>query len=372
MVDGIKNGAAPKAVTTYMEEESRRAFESGKYDVHAQLAVRLRAGQRKGTQGRGQVQGRAVPDVRGRRQGRHPRRPQHGHLGLLEEPGRRAEVRSTSSTRPEIQKPDAAKYSHRAGARRRRTTTRRSRRRCRSRDELKQAIEQAKARPVSPVYPQISQAIYKNVNAALSGADVAAGRAEEGGRRDQQGAGHLLGARPWKPPPQQRRPGPAAAALPRASRSAASRASWSSPSMLLIALVAAYPILYAIWLSLHEYSVRVAGPLPLGRVARAAQLHDALQRRRVLERDADHVHLHGRHRCPGDSSSASRMAMAMHAAFKGQGLLRTVVLVPWAVLTVVTAIMWRTIFEPHAGLRERSSLVGTRRHGLARRRSRRR
>ena len=32
-----------------------------------------------------------------------------------------------------------------------------------------------------------------------------------------------------------------------------------SPSMLLIALVAAYPIIYAIWLSLHEYSVRTAG-----------------------------------------------------------------------------------------------------------------
>src|ERR687887_2449184 len=32
-----------------------------------------------------------------------------------------------------------------------------------------------------------------------------------------------------------------------------------SPSMFLIALVAAYPILYAVWLSLHEYSVRVAG-----------------------------------------------------------------------------------------------------------------
>ena len=37
------------------------------------------------------------------------------------------------------------------------------------RRELKQAVEQAKTRPVSPVYPQISQAIYKNVNAALSG-----------------------------------------------------------------------------------------------------------------------------------------------------------------------------------------------------------
>src|ERR687893_1851061 len=32
-----------------------------------------------------------------------------------------------------------------------------------------------------------------------------------------------------------------------------------APSMLLIALVAAYPIIYALWLSLHEYSVRVAG-----------------------------------------------------------------------------------------------------------------
>jgi len=30
MVDGIKNGAAPKAVTTYMEEEARRTFEAGR------------------------------------------------------------------------------------------------------------------------------------------------------------------------------------------------------------------------------------------------------------------------------------------------------------------------------------------------------
>ena len=35
--------------------------------------------------------------------------------------------------------------------------------------ELRQAIEQARARPVSPVYPQISQAIYKNVNKAITG-----------------------------------------------------------------------------------------------------------------------------------------------------------------------------------------------------------
>jgi maltose-binding protein MalE len=36
-------------------------------------------------------------------------------------------------------------------------------------DELKNAVERAKSRPVSPVSTQISAAIYKNVNKALSG-----------------------------------------------------------------------------------------------------------------------------------------------------------------------------------------------------------
>jgi multiple sugar transport system substrate-binding protein len=35
--------------------------------------------------------------------------------------------------------------------------------------ELEQAVEQAGVRPVTPVYNAVSQAIYKNVNAALSG-----------------------------------------------------------------------------------------------------------------------------------------------------------------------------------------------------------
>ena len=34
---------------------------------------------------------------------------------------------------------------------------------------LREGITNARARPVSPVYPQISQAIYKNVNEALAG-----------------------------------------------------------------------------------------------------------------------------------------------------------------------------------------------------------
>ena len=36
-------------------------------------------------------------------------------------------------------------------------------------EELRDAVGQAKSRPLSPVYPQISQAIYENVSAALEG-----------------------------------------------------------------------------------------------------------------------------------------------------------------------------------------------------------
>jgi multiple sugar transport system permease protein len=126
-----------------------------------------------------------------------------------------------------------------------------------------------------------------------------------------------------------------------------------SPSMILIAVVAAYPIAYAVWLSLHEYSVRVAG---LSRWSGLKNYSTALGDsefwaavKTTFIFTASSVVL--------ETLLGLAMAMAMHAAFKGQGLLRTVVLVPWAVLTVVTAIMWQTIFEPSLGFV--NSLLGT-------------
>jgi multiple sugar transport system permease protein len=124
-----------------------------------------------------------------------------------------------------------------------------------------------------------------------------------------------------------------------------------SPSLALIALVAAYPILYAIWLSLHQYSVRTAGlsrwagPLGLDNYKEAlwgnqsAEFWDAFRTTFIFTGFS----------VTFEFLLGLGMALAMHSAFRGQGLLRTVVLVPWAVLTVVTAIMWRTIFDPTLG-----------------------
>ncbi|HET9314444.1 MAG TPA: sugar ABC transporter permease [Vicinamibacteria bacterium] len=116
-----------------------------------------------------------------------------------------------------------------------------------------------------------------------------------------------------------------------------------APSMILIAIVAAYPIIYAVWLSLHEYSVRQAG---LSRWAGSVGLKNYQTALQSSEWWAAF-----RHTLIFTVSSVTLelliglgMALAMHAAFRGQGLLRTTVLVPWAVLTVVTAVMWRTMF----------------------------
>src|SRR5512132_3225528 len=116
-----------------------------------------------------------------------------------------------------------------------------------------------------------------------------------------------------------------------------------APSMILIAVVAAYPIIYAIWLSLHEYSVRVAGLSRWAGPVGLRNYHPALQSPewRAAFR---HTRIFTVSSVTLEFFIGLGMALAMHAAFRGQGVLRTVVLVPWALLTVVTAIIWRTMF----------------------------
>jgi multiple sugar transport system permease protein len=119
-----------------------------------------------------------------------------------------------------------------------------------------------------------------------------------------------------------------------------------SPAMAVIALVAAYPIGYAIWLSLNEYSVRVPG---LSRWAGLKNYTEAFGSSEFWDAVVNTFIFTGIS-VSLELAIGLGMALAMHEAFRGRGLLRTVVLVPWAVLTVVSAITWRTLFEPELGL----------------------
>ena len=136
------------------------------------------------------------------------------------------------------------------------------------------------------------------------------------------------------------------------------RLAWlmTAPSMALIALVAVYPIIYAIWLSLHEYSLIRAGVSRWAAPAGLGNYIDAFGSAEFV-RSITTTFIYTISSVFLETVIGLVMALIMATAFKGQGLLRTVVLVPWAVLTVVTAIMWRTIVDPNLGLV--NEIIGT-------------
>ncbi|HEY1595718.1 MAG TPA: sugar ABC transporter permease [Thermoleophilaceae bacterium] len=118
-----------------------------------------------------------------------------------------------------------------------------------------------------------------------------------------------------------------------------------SPSLIVIAIVAAWPIVYAIWLSLHQYSVRVAG---LSRWVGFDNYTAALSSSEFWSATKI-TFLFTVISVSLELVIGMAMALLMHSAFRGRGVLRAVVLVPWAVLTVGTAMMWRTIFDADLG-----------------------
>ena len=167
MVNGIKDGAAPKAVTTYMEEESRRVFEAGRVDMVRNWPYIYALGNKKGVKIAGKFDVAPYPPFEG-----------GGKAGILgghnsvisaysKNPGGALKLVDFLTSEKRMTK-NAVKFS--------KTPVLTAsygdpavKKALPFIDQLKQAVEQAKSRPVSPVYTQISQAIYKNVNNALSG-----------------------------------------------------------------------------------------------------------------------------------------------------------------------------------------------------------
>jgi multiple sugar transport system substrate-binding protein len=166
LADGVKNGTANKAVTTYMEEDARRAFESGKATFMRNWPYAY-------------ALGGMAPKVKGKfKVAPFPSFAGGGKAGILG--GHNLVISAFSKnpkgalqlinflTSPQIEAQDAAKYSL-APVLSKTYDDAAVKKALPFSAELKQAVSQAKTRPVTPVYSQVSQAIYKNVNQALSG-----------------------------------------------------------------------------------------------------------------------------------------------------------------------------------------------------------
>jgi multiple sugar transport system substrate-binding protein len=166
MAGGINDGAAPKAVTTYKEEESRRAFESGNATFMRNWPYAYSLGKEApkvkdkfeittfpgyaGNEGAGVLGGY---DLAISAYSENP----EGSLAFIEHAtgAEQQKIMATEASLPptltEVYDDPAVKKAMPFA------------------EELRTAIEQAQPRPVSPVYPQISEAIYNNVFAALQG-----------------------------------------------------------------------------------------------------------------------------------------------------------------------------------------------------------
>ena len=167
MVDGVKNGVAANGVTTYMEEESRRYFESGRATFMRNWPYAFALGEKKGSKVAGKFDVAPFPEF----EGAGTAAILGGHNDVIsvftDNPGAALKLVDFLSSEEEqitmfrdysLAPVVTAAYDDPGVQKKYKFAT-----------DLKESVAQARSRPVSPVYPQISQAIYKNVNEALAG-----------------------------------------------------------------------------------------------------------------------------------------------------------------------------------------------------------
>ena len=165
MVDGMKDGAVTKATRTYMEEQARQAFEQGKATFMRNWSYAYALG-KKAPKVKDHLAVTALPAFDGKKGGvlggngpvisAFTKNPEASVLWL------------DYWTSPEVITHNAAQYAlppTMPGA----YDDPSVRKTLPYAAELRDAVKAATSRPVSPVYSQISEAVYTNVNKALGG-----------------------------------------------------------------------------------------------------------------------------------------------------------------------------------------------------------
>src|SRR5918993_362868 len=116
------------------------------------------------------------------------------------------------------------------------------------------------------------------------------------------------------------------------------------PALLIIVVVAFFPILYGIVLSLTDSTVTAFGSFV------------GLENYVEMFQDPDfRVSLYNTVIFTVASVTLEfviglGIALAVNRAFRGRGLVRAAILVPWAFPTVISAGMWRLMFQPGIGI----------------------
>jgi multiple sugar transport system permease protein len=118
-----------------------------------------------------------------------------------------------------------------------------------------------------------------------------------------------------------------------------------APAVIAMLLVTAYPILYAVWLSLFRYDLRFPASrefVGLGNylsVLTSEVWWHALTNTLIITAVSVAFEL----------VLGLALALLMHRATVGRRTVRTAVLIPYAIITVVASLAWKFAFDPTTG-----------------------
>ncbi|HEV7495463.1 sugar ABC transporter permease [Baekduia sp.] len=118
-----------------------------------------------------------------------------------------------------------------------------------------------------------------------------------------------------------------------------------APAAIVMLLVTGYPILYAIWLSLHRSDLR----FPDNTAWIGLDNYITVLSANLWWKDLFHTLVLTGLSVSLELVLGMLLALAMHRAIFGRGLIRTSALVPYGIVTVVAAFAWRLAFSKADG-----------------------
>ncbi len=118
-----------------------------------------------------------------------------------------------------------------------------------------------------------------------------------------------------------------------------------APAALTMLLVAAYPIVYSLWLSLYRYDLR----FPDQRMFIGLDNYLSVLSSEVWWQALFNTLLITLGSVAVELALGLVLAVVMHRALWGRQAVRAAVLVPYAIITVVAAMAWKFAFDPVTG-----------------------
>lgn len=120
-----------------------------------------------------------------------------------------------------------------------------------------------------------------------------------------------------------------------------------APALAVTAAVALFPLGWTLWESLHRHDLRMPwlGRPFVGLDNYAEILGDGRFWGAML-----HTVFFTAVSVALEIGLGLFLALALNQAFRGRGLVRAAVLIPWSIPTVVAALLWRFLFDAQAGI----------------------